>query len=88
MTAGSCPGENSRDRWACLQRHRGTYDDRSHPLFEDEWGIDLLEKTEEEAVRLRFLTFWQLHTAKDIEAIPLLNTADNTSFDKRNKVCN
>lgn len=54
--------------------HRGTYNDRSHPLFEDEWGIDFLEKTEEEAVCLGFLTFWQLHTANNVKSISLLNT--------------
>lgn len=60
---------------------RVTYYDRSHPLLEDEWGIDFLEKTKEEAVLLHFLTFCQPHTANNVESIVLLNTTDMTVFD-------
>lgn len=48
-----------------------TYYDRAHPLFEDEWGKDFLEESEEVAVRLCLLYLRQLHTAKDVESIRL-----------------
>lgn len=59
-----------------------TYYDWSHPLFEDEWSIDFLEKTEEEAACLRFLTFWQLHTAADVKSISLLNVTESVASGK------
>lgn len=49
----------------------GTYYDGPHPLFEDERGVDLLEEAEEQAVRLGFLAFWQLHAAQDVQPVPL-----------------
>lgn len=50
---------------------RVTYNDRSHPLFEEEWGIDFLEKTKEDAVPLEFLAVCQLYTAHNVKSIPL-----------------
>lgn len=61
--------------------HWGTHYDRSHPLCEDEWGEDFLEKLEQEAICSDFLSFWQRHAAADIKSIPLLDT-NNKAFDK------
>lgn len=43
-----------------------TYNKRSHAVFKDKWGIDLLKKKEEEAVLLYFLSFLELHTAHNV----------------------
>jgi len=67
-------------------RLKNTYDDWSHPLFEDERGEDFPEEAEEEAVLLFFLAFRQLRTAKDVESIRLLNTTDDAEIDERSSM--
>lgn len=50
---------------------RVTHNDGPHPLLQNEGGIESLEEAEEEAVPLQFLTICQLHTAYDVQAVPL-----------------
>lgn len=49
----------------------GTYYDGSHPLFENEGGVNLLEKAEEEALCLFLLTLRKLYAAEYVQTIPL-----------------
>lgn len=48
-----------------------THHNGSDPLFEDEGGVELLEEVEEEAICPLLLANWQLHTAHNVQTIPL-----------------